>query len=270
MKYIFPFLLILGFSACSPNNVTEDPSIDTLYKQYGLTGNFGLFDNGQGKFLLYNKSAFKDSAYVPASTFKVFLSLVAIETGRVNNEKEVFPYTGNPSKMEAWNRDMTFAEALQTSSEPVYREVAGRIGRDTLQHWIDTIGYAQRYGKPKIVSAPDCWHDGTLKVTGDEQLGLMKTFYFDQLPLQKRSQRTVRSMMLTETTTAYQLSYKTGLHVYPSGQASGWIIGWVEENKHPYFFSLYVQGPSEKTIVDNRLQLLKDILKKQGFLEGKR
>jgi beta-lactamase class D len=270
MKKLLPLIWIWALAACSPNNVKEDPSIGALFNKHGLTGNFGLFDNGQGTFTLYNKVDFKDSAYIPASTFKVFLSLVAVETGRVNDEKTIFPYNGIPSSQEAWNKDMRFDEALKTSSEPVYREVATMIGLDTLQRWIDSVGYGQRYGKPKIKSAPDCWHDGSIRVTADEQLGFMKMLYFDQLIFQKRTQRMVRSMLLQESNTAYQLSYKSGLHVEPDGTASGWFIGWIEENRHPYFFALHMKGKSADQIMNVRLDLLKDILRQQGFLAGKR
>ena len=102
-------------------------------------------------------------------------------------------------------------EAFRYSAVPWYQELARRIGKDTMQHWIDTLGYAQRYGKPVIKNNLDTfWLDNTVKVTADEQLGLVKKLYFGQLPFQPRSQRIVKNMMLSEDNSNYKLSYKTG------------------------------------------------------------
>jgi beta-lactamase class D len=38
-------------------------------------------------------------------------------------------------------------EAFKVSAVPYYQEVARRIGKDTMQHWLDTLGYAAKYGR---------------------------------------------------------------------------------------------------------------------------
>jgi beta-lactamase class D len=77
--------------------------------------------------------------------------------------------------------------------------------------------------------------------------------------------------MLWENNSNYKLSYKTGWNTTPKGTQLGWIVGWIEENKHPYFFALQVESPDPnvdfKTI---RIGLLKQILKEYGFFEGKK
>ena len=92
MLWIMPFLLSL--SACSSNNVTEGSSEKKYFDSAHLTGCFGLFDNTQGQFTIYNLAAFKDSAYLPASTFKIVNALVGVETGRISSENMVIPWDG--------------------------------------------------------------------------------------------------------------------------------------------------------------------------------
>ena len=51
----------------------------------------------------------------------------------------------------------------------------------------------------------------------------------------------------------------------------GWIIGWIEENRHPYFFSLQVESADSRADIPGiRMNILKSILKQYGFMEGKK
>jgi beta-lactamase class D len=163
-------------------------------------------------------------------------------------------------------------EAFKYSAVPWYQQLARKIGRDTMQQWLDTLGYAQLHGKPAIKDNLDTfWLDNSVKVTADEQLGLVKKLYFNQLPFQARSQRIVKNMMLQEDNANYKLNYKTGWGHTEKDHALGWIVGWIEENRHPYFFVLQVESAdSNYNMTEVRLSMLKDILRQYGFMEGKR
>lgn len=76
--------------------------------------------------------------------------------------------------------------------------------------------------------------------------------------------------MLQENTANYQLSYKTGLGTDENGRAIGWMVGWIEENQHPYFFVLNIQGKPTTDMFAARINILKGILKQLGFFEGKK
>jgi beta-lactamase class D len=272
LKWITGSLLVVLAFACSPNNVTVDNSLKKYFDHNKVTGCFGLFDNGQGSFTVYNLPRYSDSAYTPASTFKIVNSLIGLEEGAVNDTNTVFKWDSVARPRTECNRDMTMWDAFRISCPPWYQDLARRIGQPKMQHWLDTLGYARRYDTFKIKNNLDTfWLDNSAKVTADEQLGLVKKLYFDQLPFQKRSQRIVRSMMLWENNSNYKLSYKTGWNTTDKGNQLGWIIGWIEENNHPYFFVLQVESPDKnvdfKTI---RINLLKEILKSYGFFEGKK
>jgi beta-lactamase class D len=270
--------LIVNFSffiflSCSPNNVKIDNSLGKYFDEQQVAGTFGLYDNGTGQFIIYNLSRFKDSAYLPASTFKIVNSLIGIETGRIVNEKMVIKWDGvirrfsNGDTATAWNKDLSMEEAFKASAVPYYQEVARRIGKDTMQHWLDSLNY----GSKKITTKIDTfWLDNSLKITPDEQMGLVKKLYFGQLPFQKRSQDIVKKVMLQENNANYRLSYKTGLGFLENGKSLGWIVGWIEENRHPYFFVLNVEGAHDADIKNIRLNILKAILKQNDFFEGKR
>jgi beta-lactamase class D len=274
--YLLPFSLYL--IACSSNNVTEENSFKKYFDSAGVGGSFGLFDNASGQFTIYNLAAFKDSVYLPASTFKIVNSLVGIETGRISNENMVIKWDGvtrffpNGDTAFAWNRDLTMKEAFKVSAVPYYQEVARRIGKDTMQRWLDTLGLGQRYGKFRIGKNIDTfWLDNTLKVTADEELGLVKKLYFNQLPFFKSTQQMVQRVMLQEDNANYKLSYKTGWGFDTKGRAIGWMVGWIEENKHPYFFALQLVSPNRRyDMKPARMAIFKSIMDQLGFFKGKK
>ena len=264
---------LLTFNSCSPNNVKIDNNLKNYFDSNQVVGTFGLYDNGTGQFTIYNLSRFKDSAYLPASTFKIVNSLIGIESGRISDEKMVIKWDGktrtfsNGDTIAVWNKDLTMEEAFKASSVPYYQEVARRIGKDTMQYWLDSL----KYGSKKITTKIDSfWLDNSMKITADEEMGLVKKLYFGQLPFQKRTQDIVKKVMLQESNANYRLSYKTGWGNLENGKALGWIVGWIEENRHPYFFVLQLEGDKNIKMVPVRLKLLKSILKDQDFFEGKR
>lgn len=268
MKRVVPFLLVIALlSACSSNNVKQDKSLQKYFDENKVEGCFAIMDNASGKFTVHNLARYRDSSYLPASTFKIVNSLIGLQTGKIVNDSMVIKWDGVTRRVADWNKDLTMYEAFRVSSVYYYQEVARRIGKDTMQFWLDSLGY----GTKKIKGAVDSfWLNNTLKVTPDEQLGLVKRLYFDQLPFFKSYQEVVKRAMLFEENTNYLLGYKTGWGFKENGNAIGWVVGWIEENKHPYFFVLNIESPDKDfDMWTVRMKMLKDILKHLGFLEGK-
>lgn len=268
IRSVVSFLLVIALlSACSSNNVKQDKSLQKYFDENKVEGCFAIMDNASGKFTVYNLARYRDSSYLPASTFKIVNSLIGLQTGKIVNDSMVIKWDGVTRRVADWNKDLTMYEAFRVSSVYYYQEVARRIGKDTMQFWLDSLGY----GTKKIKGAVDSfWLNNTLKVTPDEQLGLVKRLYFDQLPFFKSYQEVVKRAMLFEENTNYRLGYKTGWGFKENGNAIGWVVGWIEENKHPYFFVLNIESPDKDfDMWTVRMKMLKDILKHLGFMEGK-
>ncbi len=260
-------LIAVYFFSCSPNNVNTDDSLEKYFKENNVEGCFGLLDNGTSRFTVYNLPRYRDSAFLPASTFKIVNSLIGLQTGKIINDSMIIKWDGIDRGRAECNKDMSMYEAFRLSCPPWYQEVARRIGKDTMQHWLDSLSY----GNKKINRIDTFWLDNSLKIRPDEQLGLVKRLYFNQLPFHQRNQEIVKRAMLFENNTNYSLSYKTGWGQTEKGHQLAWITGWVVENKHPYFFVLNIesidQGADMATI---RLKILKGILSQLGFFEGKK
>jgi len=265
--------LIAVFASCSPNNVKKDNSLKKYFDENKTKGCFALKDNGTGKFTIYNLARYRDSSYLPASTFKIVNSLIGLQTGKISNDSMVIKWDGIKRMREEWNKDLTMYEAFRVSAVHYYQEVARRIGKDTLQFWLDSLKYGAKTYQEKVTiktAVDSFWLDNSLKVTPDQQLGLVEKLFFDQLPFFKSYQEVVKRAMLFENNTNYRLAYKTGWGFDEKGNNIGWIIGWIEENNHPYFFVLNLESPEKDfDMTTVRMKILKDILKQMGFFDGK-
>lgn len=226
-----------------------------------------MLNNADGEIIVYNMEL-DTMRLLPASTFKIVNSLIGLQTGVIRDENMVIKWDGKRRPNKDWNKDLTMKEAFKVSSVPYYQEVARKIGKDTMKLWIDSLSYGNRNIEGPVDSF---WLNNQLKVSPDEQLGLMKRLYFDQLPFRKSVQQTVRDVMLQEDNTAYKLSYKTGWGNDESGNSIGWVTGWIEENRHVYFFVTLVKTPRKDIdIARVRLDITRDILKELGFFLGKK
>lgn len=265
--------VIIFFTACTPNSVTEDKSLKVFFDSAGVTGSFGMFDNAQATYTIYDLPRFRDSAYLPASTFKIVNSLIGLQTGRVRDSSTVIPWDGITRAIPEWNQNLSMNQAFHYSAVPWYQELARMIGKDTMQKWLDTLGYGaiKKGGRAVINKIDTFWLDNSIKITPDEQLGFLKKLYFEQLPFFNRTQEIVISMMLQEDKPEYKLSYKTGWAHASDRHSIGWINGWIEENHRPYFFVLLLDSPDENFNMQTvRLKILKQILAKNGFMVGKK
>jgi beta-lactamase class D len=250
-------LLAIGLSltACAPNNVKTVKEWEKYFAQHKVEGTFMLFNNSQGVFKVYNIDRASQRTR-PASTFDIFSSLIGFHTGAIKDSNMVVP-------VEAV-KDLTMAQAFKTNADPYFQEVARRIGQPVMKSWLDSV----KYGNMKISRIDTFWLDNSLEISPDEELGFVKQLYFDKLPFAKTTMKAVRDVMLMEKTPKYELSYKTGFATKDT-KKQGWIVGWVEENRHPSFFVLNIE--TEDPAVDipkATMTIAKDILTDAGYFKG--
>jgi beta-lactamase class D len=258
---------ILFTTSCSLKKATMDNDLKQYFDEQKVDGCFTMMDNSTGGITIYNMEM-DTTRVTPASTFKIVNSLIGLEIGKITDEKMVIKWDGIKRYKEEWNKDMDMQEAFKVSCVPYYQEVARRIGRDTMKHWIDSLSYGNKKMDGPIDSF---WLNNTIKISPDEQLGMLKRLYFDQLPFRKSTQQIVRDVMKQEDNTTYKLSYKTGWGFDEKKQALGWLVGWIEENRHVYFFVTLLKSKDENyDMKPARIAITKNILKHYGFFEGKK
>ncbi|HOZ50405.1 MAG TPA: penicillin-binding transpeptidase domain-containing protein [Chitinophagaceae bacterium] len=278
-NYLVLFILISSvFISCKRNNIQEQTQWSSIFQKYKIDSVcFELADNSHEQVFYYNLSRLS-RPYSPASTFKIMNSLVALETNIAPDENMIIKWDGITRWKPDWNKDMDMREAFKVSSVPYYQELARRIGEVEMQKWLDTVKYGNRRIGPKI---DEFWLNDTLKISADEQVGLMKKLYFDKLPFSQRALRIVRSLMLQEDTENYRLYFKTGTRM-DDQTTMGWLVGFIERkevqkgvltkkeetNYKPYFFALNME--TNDTTMDTRsvrIAMLKDLLKERKIIQ---
>lgn len=237
-------LIVMVAFGCTPNNVKSDPAIAKVLDNAGLQGTFALLENGTELFTIHNLSAYKDSAFAPLNSFFLVPALVAIDKGYITQDSATW---------------------VSMDSTTTYTKLVQKIGRTEIMKTIDSL----HYGKGIVSAQLDSfWSDNSLNITADEQLGLIKKLYFNELYFQKRSQEIFKKMILKEDNANYKLSYIAATDAAQNNVC--WIVGFVEENKHPFFFVLHTNSNSNVGILNKNVQALKSILTQQGFLKGVR
>ena len=271
MKRTYRFLFITSSAfflfSCSVNKAKIDNNLEKYFKAKNVEGCFTMLNNADGQVTVYNMSM-DTVRLTPASTFKIINSLVGLQTGAIIDENMIIKWDGVKRSNNDWNKNMDMKEAFKVSCVPYYQEVARRIGKDTMKRWIDSLSYGN-----KNIGGPidSFWLNNHLKISPDEQLGLLKRLYFDQLPFRKSVQQIVRDVMLQEDKTNYKLSYKTGWGFDEENNSIGWVTGWVEENRHVYFFVTLIKSKDKNMDMKRvRMDITRDILKELGFFEGKK
>jgi beta-lactamase class D len=113
---------------------------------------------------------------------------------------------------------------MQYSVVWYYQELARREGQETIQKYIDAIGYGNRdIGGSKNTF----WLDGNLRISADEQIALLVRLYKGDLPFSKRNTDIVKDILIREKNDAYILRAKPGSTIQDSIPI-GWYIGYLE------------------------------------------
>jgi beta-lactamase class D len=272
--------LALFIGSCREARIKDHAEWGKFFEDKGIKNAcFILRDNNHESVHYYNKERCLQR-FLPASTFKIVNSLIALESAVASDDQLAIKWDGVTRRPE-WDKDMTMREAFKVSNVPFYQEVARRIGPARMKHYIDTL----HYGNMKVEGSIDnFWLNNSLQVSADEQIGLLKRMYFGELPMTERSQRIVKTMMLQEETPGYKVYYKTG-----TGETNGktiyWVVGFAEkimkvkepegsmnksdERNYPFFFAENFELPTADTSKNwnqVRLDIMHDVLKSYDIL----
>lgn len=196
-----------------------------------------------------------ETRFVPASTFKIPNTLIALEAGVVENlDAPVFKWDGKErgfsgSPIAAWNRDQPLRDAFPNSTVWVYQEVARRIGAGRMQRFVDAFDYGNRDLSSAAIDT--FWLEGPLGISAREQIRFLERLRAKTLPVSDRAQSLVHEVMIVERTNTYTLRGKTGW----AGKI-GWFVGWIESGKRSRLFALNIDM-HDTTSAQARIEIVK-------------
>jgi beta-lactamase class D OXA-48 len=250
---ILPLFLALPAGAA---DFTERKEWAAYFEEAATQGTFVLYDLRENAWTAFNADRAK-ARFIPASTFKIPNSLIALETGVIKSTDDVFPWDGTKRKYEDWNRDHTLRTAMKYSVVPVYQSFARAIGAKRMKDYLERFAYGNQDIGEKIDMF---WLEGPLAISAVEQIHFLVKLYRNALPVSKENQLIVKDVLINEASREFILRAKTGL-----GDKVGWWVGWVERDNGVYFFALNIDVQETRHIND-RLGISKAILKAENIL----
>ena len=216
-----------------------------LAKRFADVGTSGTFVamKADGNALIASDDTRCRAAILPASTFKIPHSLIALDTGVVADpDKDVFKWNGTHYAIEAWNRDHTLRSAIAASAVPVYQQIAKRIGAEREQKYLDLLNYGNRNISGGI---EHFWLNGGLRISPLQQVDFLARLVRGDLPVSKRAQDLTRDIVPVTQQGDTAIHNKTGLIGVDEATARqgitasvGWIVGWASRGDSTTLFAL--------------------------------
>ena len=226
------------------------------------TGVFVLFEPDSNKVQV-SDSVRASKGFLPASTFKIFNALVALQEGAVANEHTIIPWDGVPKRSPDWNEDQDMVQAMERSTVWWFQEMVRRAGAEGMQHWLDTVGYGNRTIGDSIHLF---WLQGGLRITPLEQVDFVHRLHEERLPFDVAHQRTVRNILPGDSTSAWKLQGKTGWAIRAEDEY-GWFVGWVQHSDRIAYFALNIDI-RDMNDVRKRKTLTRALLQHDGWING--
>lgn len=234
------------------------------YQEYRVKGAFALYNLKEDKYILYNPAEF-DSAYSPASTFKICNTIIGLETGVIKDENFVIKWDSVTRQNTDWNKDTDLKTAFKNSTVWYYQELARRVGGARMKMMLDSL----HYGNADTTGGIDkFWLRGGLTISPRQQIDFLKRLYFNKLPVSIRTLDMVKRICIAEQTKRYTLRAKTGWAV-ANGVNIGWYVGYVETKNNVYFFVNLVQNNDmdySDIFSRSRIEVARKILKLMAII----
>jgi beta-lactamase class D len=219
-----------------------------LFTDVGTAGTFVGY-KVEDYLVISSDSDRSGEAKLPASTFKIANSLIALETGVVGDpDKDIFKWDGVVRSFEAWNKDHTLRSAIAASAVPVYQEIARRIGAERMQKYVDLLDYGNR----NIGGGIDqFWLTGDLRIDPVQQVDFVDRLRRRTLPVSKRSQDLVADILPVTKVGDAVIRAKSGLVGAEVGKPTlGWLVGWAEKGGTDTVFALNLDVREPRHIAD--------------------
>ena len=250
-------------------NERIDETLGRHFTEAGTTGTFVAYFPREYRIVASDKER-SAKAVLPASTFKIPNSLIALETGVVADpDKDVFKWDGVTREIPEWNKDHTLRTAILASAVPVYQEIARRIGPERMQKYVDAFDY----GNHRIGGGiGQFWLRGGLRIDPGRQNDFVNCLRLGPPPASARAQQLTRDIMPATKVGDGVIRAKTGIVGAKAAAASGnaelpigWLVGWAEKGEDATVFAMNLDIREQRHI-GARMQLTQKILAQLGAI----
>nr|WP_268409772.1 penicillin-binding transpeptidase domain-containing protein [Alteromonas sp. a30] len=217
MKLIAIICFLVYSSSVFSAEWTNSKEIEALFLKAKLVGTFVLYNVESDNFIGFNKER-AETAFIPASTYKIPHTLIGLAEGAVENVDQILPYGGKKQPFPVWEKDMSLRDALPISNVPIYQELARRIGLERMAQNLAKLDY----GNQQVGNVVDTfWLEGPLTISAVQQTAFLAALAQNKLPYASEIQQNVRDITRLESVDDWTLHGKTGW-VNAPGPGTGW------------------------------------------------
>ncbi len=211
----------------------------------GFTGTFVMYDKTNDRYLVFNEPL-SLTRLSPCSSFKIYNSLIGLETGVLDQEDvyTLIKWNGTLYPFPAWNHDQTLASATRDSVVWYFQELASRIGEERMQTYLDKIGYGNRDISGGLTTF---WLRSSLQISAREQVDLLDKLCSGKLPFSPANVEIVKKNITLSEDNGVRLMGKTGSGFADGKWLLGWFVGCVEKQGNRYFFATNIQATDGAT-----------------------
>ena len=250
--------------------VEPRPELAEVIAAAGYRGTFVVLDPAAER-LIAADAELAARRFIPASTFKIANSLIALETGVASGPEFRLAWDGVERRIAAWNRDHDLRSAFAASVVWYYQELARRIGEARMAEWVTALDY----GNADISGDIDrFWLDGALRISPREQVEFLRRLHEGDTPLRPDTvTRFLDEVMVHARCPGLTVRAKTGWsHApdEPGPQDTGWFVGSLERGsgERVYFATLLLSDEDSESFASDRLRLSWQMLRELGYLEA--
>ena len=239
----------------------EDNALQSLFDKNHLGGTI-LIESLDGKesYVFNEKRA--QTPLLPASTFKIPNTLIALDKGIVTAQSSII-WDKVERSFPAWNQDQTLQSAFRNSCVWCYQLFARQVGLDAYKSYLKTLHYGNETPGSDL---ENFWLDGDLRITAYQQIDFLKRLYSKNLPFKDEHLELLKTMMLDEQTAKSRIYAKTGWATPKDLEHHGWYVGYIESPKGVYLFATNLVIPSSD-VLPWRKKVTLEALKSKGILE---
>ena len=262
--FLLIFLLLFGTSPLLSAYASGSPvfhltDADVAESFGGRDGSFVLYDMQTEDYYIYNKEK-SEERISPASTYKIYSSLFALEEGLITPESSTQQWDGSEQPFPEWMHDQTLTSAMQDSVNWYFQNLDRQMGLPALASYYSRIGY----GNCDLSGGTGNYWSNSLAISPLEQVRLLSGLLSNTWDFASENIRAVKdAMLLSEhSVSGGRLYGKTGTSNPDGGTQSGWFVGFLETGETTYCFAVNLQGEGcdGSTAADVALQSLTTIL----------
>jgi len=212
----------------------QKTEFQTILDAANLSGSILVYDLNLETYYS-NDFKWAERQFIPASTFKIPNSLIALELGIVENEETIMPWDGQERSITSWNQDLTFKQAFHYSCVPCYQDIARQVGAERMASMLQKFDFGRTYVSEENIDL--FWLEGITRISQMQQIDFLRRFEASDLGISDRTDMIAKDMMVIQQGPEFEMIGKTGLSL----SGVGWFVGYIKKETNVYFFSTNVQ-----------------------------